>query len=222
MSAELSAIEALASDNITAWFRLSATSQAVLFYATNYLTRRQNWISDIIPDDVVSDADWDTIESYVDQLLFEAKTPMIGQLMAYITADPPPNVLPCDGSSYLRVDFPDLYAVLDSAFIVDADHFAVPDLRGRTIIGAGDGSGLTTRSVAATGGEEQHQLSEGELAAHVHAIPLTATTLAVEPGEVTVMTPVPLFTQNTGSKGGDEAHNNMQPFFVLNYGVFAS
>ena len=222
MSAELTALEELASDNITAWFRLSAISQAVLFYATNYLTERKNWIDEDNPTDTVSDADWDTIESYVDQLLYEAKTPMIGMIIPYMTADPAPNVLPCDGATYNRVDYPNLYDVLDSFFIIDADTFKVPDLRGKTIIGTGEGSGLSARSIGDEGGEELHQLTVSELASHDHTIPLTTTTLAVEPGEVAVLSPVPILTSNTGSTGGDNPHENMPPFYALNYGVIAS
>jgi microcystin-dependent protein len=222
MSAELAALEDLAANFRAAWFRLSATSQAVLFYATPYLTARFNWIDRNTPLDTVSDSDWDTIENYVDTLLYEAKNPMIGLIIPFVTSDPPPNILPCDGSTYLRVDYPILYDVLDSHFITDADHFIVPDLRGRTVIGAGLGSGLTTRNVADTGGEEAHQLTESELASHTHTIPATITTLVVEPGEVTALTPVPIVTANTGSTGGDTAHENMQPFFALNYGVIAS
>src|SRR5438132_11210 len=135
MSAELTALEAVASNNITAWFRLSAVSQAVLFYATNYLTARYNWIDRNVPGDEITDVEWDTIQAYVDGLLYEVKQPMIGMVFPLVTIDPPPNVLPCDGAEYLRVDFPDLYAVLDMPFIVDAYHFVVPDLRGRTVIG---------------------------------------------------------------------------------------
>jgi len=217
MSAELTALEDLAANFRTAWFRLSATSQAVLFYATPYLTARFNWINRNIPTDEVTDGEWDTIEAYVDGLLFEAKIPMIGLIVPFVTIDPPPNVLPCDGSSYLRVDFPELYAVLDTPFIVDDDHFIVPDLRNRTIIGSGD-----MFSNADVGGEATHTLDVTEIPSHDHTIPLTATTLAVEPGEVTVLTPVPLFTQNTGSTGGGGAHNNMQPYYALNYGIIAS
>lgn len=222
MSAELTALESLASNNVTAWFRLNAISQAVLFYATPYLTARHNWIDRNNPTDEITDSDWDTISAYVDGLLYEAKVPMIGMIFPYVTESPPANVLACDGSEYLRVDYPELFSVLDSVFIVDSDHFTVPDLRGRTVIGAGDGSGLSSRSAGDIGGEETHQLTESELASHVHTIPLTATTLAVEPGEVTVQTPVPFFTQNTGSTGGDSAHENMQPFLALNYGILAS
>lgn len=217
MSAELTALEDLASNNVTAWFRLSAISQAVLFYATPYLTARFNWKDKNTPFDEVTDADWDTISKYVDNLLYEAKNPMLGMIFPLVTLDPPPNVLPCDGGSYLRIDFPELYAVLDTVFIVDADHFIVPDLRGKTVIGAGGAF-----SNADTGGEQAHQLTESEMPSHTHTIPLTATTLAVEPGEVTVLTPVPFLTQNTGSTGGDGSHNNMQPYFALNYGIVAS
>jgi len=217
MSAELTALEDLASNNVTAWFRLSAISQAVLFYATPYLTARFNWIDRTVPNDSISDSEWDTLQAYVDGLLFEAKVPMLGLIVPFVTIDPPPNVLPCDGSTYLRVDFPELYAVLDTPFIVDADNFIVPDLRGRTVIGAGG-----TFSNADVGGESEHVLTVDELASHDHTIPLTATTLAVEPGEVTVLTPVPLFTQNTGSTGSDAAHNNMQPYYAINYGIIAS
>ena len=222
MSAELTALEGLAADFRSGVFRLSPTSLAVLFYATPYLTARYNWIDRTIPTDSVSDSDWDTISAYVDGLLYEVKNPMIGLITAYMTADPPANVLACDGSTYLRDDFPALYEALDAFFIVDADHFTVPDLRGRTVIGAGDGSGLTPRSVGGVGGEETHQLTESELASHSHTIPTTITTPVLEPGEVPALTPVPIITSNTGSTGGDVPHNNMQPFYSLNYGVIAS
>jgi len=221
MSVELDAINALAANYSSHVLRLSATSVAVLFYATPYLTSRNNWIDHSDPYDTVTDEEWDTISAYVDGLLYEAKNPMIGLIMPFVTADPPPDVLPCDGAEYLREDYPILYDVLDAAFIVDADHFIVPDLRGRTIIGAGDGSGLTTRNVGDTGGEENHELTESEIPSHSHTIPLTFTTLAVEPGEVAVLSPVPILTDSTGSTGGDDTHNNMQPFYVLNYGIIA-
>jgi len=221
MSAELDALQTLAVDFRSGIYRLSPTSLAVLFYASRFWSLKSNWLS---PDplDTISDSDWDTISAYVDLLLYEAKNPMIGLITAYITDDPPANVLPCDGSTYLRDDFPVLYAAIDPVFIVDADHFSVPDLRGRTVIGAGDGSGLSSRSVGATGGEENHQLTESELASHTHSIPATTTTLAVEPGEVAVVTPIPIITSSTGATGGNVAHNTMQPFYVLNYGVIAS
>jgi len=221
MSAELTALELLAIDFRSGVYRLSPISLAVLFYATRFWSQKYNWRS---PDplDSISDSDWDTISAYVDGLLYEVKNPMVGMIVAYMTESPPANVLPCDGSTYLRDEFPVLYEQLDSIFVVDADHFTVPDLRGRTVIGVGSGAGLSNYNTGDTGGEETHQLTESELASHVHTIPLTTTTLAVEPGEITVLTPIPILTQDTGASGGDSPHNNLPPFYALNYGVIAS
>jgi len=161
---------------------------------------------------------------------------MIGSIFPYMTADPPAGTLICDGAAHARVDYPDLYAVLDSAFILNADFFATPDLRDRTVIGAGDaGSSSTPRTVGEIGGEETHTLTTGELASHSHSdaghqhtySPPGITAPVVAPGEVPVqaINLLPGLTgvgfasiQNTGS---DLPHNNMQPFMALNYCVVA-
>lgn len=221
MSAELTALETLAADYRSGVYRLSPTSLAVLFYATRFWSLKYNWKSND-PLDEITDADWDTIQAYVDGLLYEVKTPMIGMIIAFMTESPPANVLACDGGEYLRDDYPALYEALDTFFIVDADHFTVPDLRGRTVIGAGIGSGLTTRSAGDTGGEETHQLDVDELASHSHSIELTTGVPGVAPGEVAFDVTVPLIPDATGNTGGDAPHNNMQPFYALNYGVIAS
>lgn len=44
-----------------------------------------------------------------------------------------------------------------------------PDLRGRFVLGSGPGSGLTSRSLNAIGGEESHILTTNEIPAHAHA-----------------------------------------------------
>lgn len=221
MSAELTALEALGANYTSGIYRLTPMSLAVLFYATKFWEQKYNWRSND-PLDSISDSEWDSICAYVDGLLYEAKNPMVGLIIAYMTESPPANVLPCDGSTYLREDYPALYEALDVHFIVDVDSFIVPDLRGRTIIGVGDGSGLTSRNTGDNGGEETHQLTESELAAHNHSIELTTGVPGVAPGEVVFDTTVPIVSDLTGSTGGDVAHNNMPPYYALNYGVIAS
>ena len=57
----------------------------------------------------------------------------------------------CDGTTLLQTDYPDLFALIGSAFGGDATHFNLPDIRGRTIVDAGSGSGLTPRALADSG-----------------------------------------------------------------------
>lgn len=147
---------------------------------------------------------------------------MIGKVDCYAGALPG-NVLLCDGASYQRVDYPELYSVLDSSFITDADNFVVPDLRGRSPIGAGSGPGLTTRAVGDTGGEESHQLSEGEMPSHTHTSHYHVLDFDVESLEPGLPQTVsgPWGATTTGATGGDGAHNNMQPFVALKWGIVA-
>ena len=95
--------------------------------------------------------------------------------------------------------------------------FALPDMRGRTPIGVGTGAGLTARALADTGGAETHQLTEAELAAHLHDI----GTLKLFTGSITTEVAYgslsPGATKNTSSTGSDTAHENMSPFIALNY-----
>ena len=56
-------------------------------------------------------------------------------------ASPSAGWLLCDGTSYLRATYPNLFALIGTAFgSVDGTHFSVPDMRGRTPIGSGQGT----------------------------------------------------------------------------------
>jgi microcystin-dependent protein len=146
---------------------------------------------------------------------------MIGSIHPYVT-DLPAGVLACDGTQYARVDYPVLYDRLNAAYVVDADNFVVPDLRGRVIIGAGSGGGLTARSVGDRGGEETHQLTAGEMPTHNHSTHQHGVDLDVE-GPVGVPQPVTgyAFASVTGNAGSDNPHENMPPFEALTWGIVA-
>lgn len=200
---------------------LSPGSVAVLLFATGFLDKKRTWLDlGEDPADEITEEDWDQIEGLVGNLVFEVYHPMLGYIFPLVTADTPDNCLLCDGATYAKVDYPALYAVLDTAFIVDADNFVVPDLRSRIPLGAGTGTGLSTYAVNEQGGEETHQLTATEMPSHSHGL-FEFTALAVEPGDLPVLDPNPLALRSSDSAGGDGFHENRQPFTALNYVIVA-
>jgi microcystin-dependent protein len=127
-----------------------------------------------------------------------------------------------------------LFSLLGTTFGGDGRvNFALPDLRGRTPIHAGEGHTLGDR-----GGEQAHTLSIAELPTHTHvAMASPANANAPAPlGAVlggalnTYRGPDSLGPLNPGSvtsTGGSQAHLNMQPFLTLTFcialqGIFPS
>lgn len=140
-----------------------------MFLSTEGLTEFWRWSSG---GDTPDATEQDAIEALV-ALAYEELmvNPLIGTIQPYATAFPPAGMLQCDGSTHLRVDYPDLYAALDTPFIVDADHFKTPDMRGLVAIGAGTAAGSgTVYNPGDTGGEEKHLLTTSELTEHNHAV----------------------------------------------------
>jgi microcystin-dependent protein len=81
-----------------------------------------------------------------------------------------PGWVLCDGSLLSIVTYADLFAVIGFTYggSEGENQFAVPDARGRTLAAAGSGSGLTTRSIGESVGNESHVLTTEELPAHSH------------------------------------------------------
>jgi microcystin-dependent protein len=114
-------------------------------------------------------------------------------------------------------------------------NFALPDFRGRTPIHfAGNQHPLGQK-----GGSETHTLTLNELPAHSHSIrglssdadrtTPAASLLAHAAIETYAVSPatVPLHSGQTSDTGGNQPHDNMQPFLALNFvialqGIFPS
>ncbi|BAY64994.1 phage tail collar domain-conataing protein [Calothrix brevissima NIES-22] len=83
----------------------------------------------------------------------------------------PSGWLLCNGSEYSINNYPALYAILGTAYGGNGTTtFRVPDLRGRGLIGAGQGSGLTNRTLGQSGGQETVTLSTSQIPSHTHGI----------------------------------------------------
>jgi len=161
---------------------------------------------------------------------------VIGEIVTWAgSTSPDPNWLLCDGSSLVRADYPDLFAVIGVIYgSVDGTHFNLPDLQGRVGIGAGSGAGLSTYTLGANGGEEAHTLVTAETPSHSHADtghthPEGIAAPAV--GAALVGVPIPSAIPaigvtaagfaNLANSGADGAHNNLQPYLALNYLIVA-
>jgi microcystin-dependent protein len=144
----------------------------------------------------------------------------------WATAVAPAGYLICDGSAVSRA----VYAALFTAIGVlwgagdGSTTFNLPDLRDRVAIGASPGSLTgrpTARTIASNGGEESHTLTVPELPSHGHSYQATTTgsytDISSSASGTSVVGSLYSSAQTTGNTGGGGAHNNMQPFAVLNY-----
>lgn len=104
----------------------------------------------------------------------------------------------------------------------DTSSFNLPDFRGRALIGAGTGSGLTARVLGHTFGAETHQLTVAEMPSHTHApiSPYDGWWSWDSAGATTIQAgasyPAGASTPTTAT-GGDTPHNNMQPSAVIKW-----
>lgn len=94
--------------------------------------------------------------------------------------------------------------------------FTLPDLRGRTVLGAGQGSGLSNRVLGTRIGAETHTLSVSELPSHNHPCiaPNDSWSGAAGSDGSVVRSAV---SATTGVQGGGGAHNNMPPSLGVNF-----
>jgi microcystin-dependent protein len=172
-----------------------------------------------------------------------------GTILAYSMNTTPAGWLDCDGSAKSRTEYKDLFDVLGETWGRGdgATTFNLPDFRGRTLIGSGNGgTGFTNRTLAQTGGAETHTLTIQQIPAHNHVAStasagshnhnfkmgnsddknFTTNYGQRPPGDSGGAHNRGIYTDNAGAHthtvtvnntGGGQAHNNMQPFAVIKY-----
>lgn len=113
--------------------------------------------------------------------------------------------------------------------------FALPDMRGR--VGVGPGQGITQGERA---GEAAHTVSVSELAGHIHLAQVQPANASTGTPNNNFLAGAPSFAYRNnlsnltnliagtiGNAGGSQAHDNTQPYLVLNVvvaltGIFPS
>ncbi len=95
--------------------------------------------------------------------------------------------------------------------------FSVPDVRGRGILGAGQGVDLTNRLFASVSGEETVLLTEAQTPRHRHYMPNQFSSYVTRDGGPHATGAYEGSRDYTDYTGGNTPHNNMQPYLALSY-----
>jgi len=100
----------------------------------------------------------------------------LGEICASAYNFCPTGFLPANGQILAISQYTALFSLLGTNYGGNGTtNFALPDLRGRTAVGAGNGPGLSAISVGETGGSEKTTLTTANLPSHSHAATTVAT-----------------------------------------------
>jgi microcystin-dependent protein len=128
----------------------------------------------------------------------------------------------CNGQSLSTSTYSGLFAQIGYAFGGSGASFSAPDLRGRVPGAIGTGSGLSTRTLGQSVGEENHVLTIPEIPSHTHTVPSFSNGGWNNFGWNTATSLNPDTTITSNATGGGGGHNTMQPtLFVGNFFIYS-
>lgn len=158
--------------------------------------------------------------------------PYIGQIIAVGFNFAPQGWAICDGSLQPISQNEALFNLIGTTYGGDGQTtFALPDLRGRTAVGIGQGPGLSAYNLGQNGGVEGVSLFGGQVGAHTHALAGAAAATTQNPGSSVVLgatdaanpiyatagTTAALAPSAVSSAGGGSPHENRQPSLAITY-----
>jgi len=153
----------------------------------------------------------------------------IGQIMLSGFNFAPRGFAMCNGQLMPINQYQVVFALLGTMYGGNGvTTFQLPDLRGRTPVGAGNNYG-----VGSSFGAESVAISAAQLPAHTHAINATTTAGALRDPANSIYGAPPsgqayasassgatqLAQQQMQNAGGSQPHSNLQPYNVLNFSI---
>ncbi len=137
----------------------------------------------------------------------------------------------CDGQLLPLSQNTALFSLLGTTYGGNGkSNFALPDLQGRAPMHPGQGPGLSLHDLGETGGSETVSLLESEIPAHNHIFGTTfengtqgsltpdvilARSVAGNLYQTTNANPVQMGPESLAPAGGDQPHNNLQPYLTF-------
>jgi microcystin-dependent protein len=138
----------------------------------------------------------------------------------------------CDGQILPLSQNTALFSLLGTTYGGDGkSNFALPNMQGNAPMHPSQGPGLSLHDLGETGGSETVSLLESEIPAHAHGWNASnSDSTSQAPGDQLVAggvggitlfaNPASLVQLNPNAvtpAGGDQPHNNMQPYLTLNF-----
>ena len=157
--------------------------------------------------------------------------PFLGQIIMFGGNFAPRGWALCDGQLLPISQYSALFSILGTTYGGDGrTTFALPDMRGRVAVHAGNGPGLSDYRLGAKSGVETVTLTEAQIPNHTHGIraantggddtnPLTANGFGVA-GDDLYIEDAPGTTMPSAlvtPVGGSQSHTNIQPYQVVNF-----
>lgn len=147
----------------------------------------------------------------------------VGTIIPYAGTTIPSNYMKCEGQELSRIEYDILFSAIGTTYGVGdgTTTFNLPNLKGRVITGI-DSNDTAFDTLGEKGGEKTHTLTIQEIPSHSHNItyiksastPLNSNGLS---GYSENNNGVGTNTNAIQNTGEDQAHNNLQPYIVLNY-----
>jgi microcystin-dependent protein len=145
-----------------------------------------------------------------------------GTISQTARATAPTGYLICDGTAISRTTYSTLFDAIGTAYGVgdNSTTFNIPNLKGRVPVGR-DSAQTEFDTLGEVGGAKTHTLTTAEMPSHTHdtkpyntagSAAYAASNLFISNGDNVVGN-----GGATTATGGGGAHNNLQPYVVLNY-----
>jgi microcystin-dependent protein len=170
-------------------------------------------------------------------------SPYIGEIRIFAGNFAPQGWMFCEGQLLPIAQYDTLFNLIGTTYGGDGQTtFALPDLRGRVPVHAGQGSGLSPRNLADRGGEETVTLTLNQVPLHTHAAqassaaatstnPSGAVWAAGSGAQFSDQSPDAQMQQSPAQAiqpaGGNQPHDNMLPYLCVSFiislfGIFPS
>lgn len=160
--------------------------------------------------------------------------PYVGEIRLFGGSFAPAGWKTCDGQLLPISQYETLFNLIGTTYGGDGQStFALPDLHGKTPIHNGTSTSGTTYTLGEPGGSPSVTLTSQQIPSHSHPVAAMTTGQTLSPANAYPALPastqagtaiydannptVNLNANTIGNAGGNQPHNNMQPYLAITY-----